>query len=213
MHITRHNTSKIWPIPRKGTKYLVVPSRGKNTSIPLLVAMREMLGIVKTRKELKKILNEKKIKVNGSPIREDKTSLALFDVISISCLNKNYKVTFSEKGKFALEEIKDAETANKICKIIGKKMLNGKKIQINFNDGRNLISKEAVKIGDSAVINFKEKKIEKILPVKEKSKIIVIKGKHLGEIGEIAKVDGNKLIIKDKTKEFETVNKEVIVLS
>ncbi|MBI2628533.1 30S ribosomal protein S4e, partial [Candidatus Pacearchaeota archaeon] len=73
MHITRHNTSKRWPIPRKGTKYLVVPSRGNNDSIPLLIIMREILGIVKTRKELKKILNEKKVKINGLAIKEDKT--------------------------------------------------------------------------------------------------------------------------------------------
>src|SRR3989344_5702124 len=122
MHITRHNTSKTWPIPRKGTKYLVYPSRGNN-SLPLLIAMREALGIVKTRKELKKILNENKILVNGRIIKEDKTSLALFDVISIGSLNKNYKLIFSDKGKFSLVEIKDNEASSKICKIIGKNML------------------------------------------------------------------------------------------
>src|SRR3989338_526136 len=213
MHITRHNTSKRWPIPRKGTKYLVFPSRGNNDSIPLLIIMREILGIVKTRKELKKILNENKILVNGRIIKEDKTSLALFDVISIGSLNKNYKLIFSDKGKFSLVEINDNEASSKICKIIGKNMLKGKKIQINFNDGRNLISKESVNIGDSAIIGFKEKKIEKILPVKEKSKVLIIKGKHLGDIGEIISINNNKITVKNKEREFETVNKEVIVIN
>src|SRR3989344_5551412 len=182
MHITRHNTSKRWPIPRKGTKYLVFPSRGNNDSIPLLIIMREILGIVKTRKELKKILNENKILVNGRIIKEDKTSLALFDVISIGSLNKNYKLIFSDKGKFSLVEIKDNEASSKICKIIGKNML-------------------------------KEKKIEKILPVKEKSKVLIIKGKHLGDIGEIISINNNKITVKNKEREFETVNKEVIVIN
>ncbi len=213
MHITRHNISKRWPIPRKGTKYLVVPSRGNNNSIPLLIVMREILGIIKTRKELKKILNEDKIKVNEKISKEDKTSLTLFDVISVENLNKNYRLTFSNKGKFSLMEIKDNEASSKICKIIGKKMLKGKKIQINFNDGRNLITKESVNIGDSAIINFNERKIEKILPVKEKSKIMVIKGKHLGKIGEITQINNEKINVKSKDMEFETVNKEVIVVN
>ncbi|MBI2628780.1 hypothetical protein HYW74_01720, partial [Candidatus Pacearchaeota archaeon] len=180
---------------------------------PLLIIMREILGIVKTRKELKKILNEKKVKINGLAIKEDKTSLALFDVISIENLKKNYKLTFSKMGKFSLAEIKENEISGKICKVIGKKMLKGKKIQINFNDGRNLISRESANIGDSAIINFKEKKIEKILPVKEKSIVMVIKGKHLGEVGEIINVNNDKLTIKEKDKEFETVKKEVIVIN
>ena len=92
-------------------------------------------------------------------------------------------------------------------------MLKGKKIQINFNDGRNLISKESVNIGDSAIIGFKEKKIEKILPVKEKSKVLIIKGKHLGDIGEIISINNNKITVKNKEREFETVNKEVIVIN
>ena len=67
---------------QKGTKYLIVPSHSKKSGIPLLIVMREVLKLVNTRKELKKILLENKVLVNNKPIREENYSLVLFDTLT-----------------------------------------------------------------------------------------------------------------------------------
>jgi small subunit ribosomal protein S4e len=213
MHVTRQNINKSWPIARKGTKYIVVPSHSPNDGLPLLIIMRDILEIVKTRKELNRILYEKKVEVNDKPVRNDNYTLLLFDTLSLKGQNKFYKVNYTEGGKLGVEEIKEKDVGEKISKVISRKILKGNRMQLNFNDGRNILSKEKVKIGDSVIIKLKEGKIEKVLPIKEKAKVLIIKGKHRGHSGEITKVEDKKAEIKSEGKILETKTDELIVLN
>lgn len=213
MHLTRVASSKFLPIPRKGTKYLVVPSHNSQTGIPLVIVMRDVLKLVKSKKELKKILLEKKIKVNEREVKEVNQTLLLFDTIKIDCMDLSYRVTYSENKKITLEKIDKKESNFKIVKVTNKKILKNNKQQINFNDGRNILSNEKVNTGDSIRINLTENKIEKILSIKEKSKSMVIKGKHIGKTGEISKIEGQEITIKTKDGEIKTNEKEIIVLN
>jgi small subunit ribosomal protein S4e len=69
MHLKRNQASKRWPIPRKGTKYVAVPLHNKHNSIPIVIVLRDLLKIGKSKKEIKKILLENKIKINGKIIK------------------------------------------------------------------------------------------------------------------------------------------------
>ena len=181
MHTIRATISKVWPIPKKGTKYVVVPSHNKKFGVPLLIILRDILGFVKTRKELKKILIEKKVIVNCRTIKEENRTLLLFDTLKLKELNKYYRITFSESGKAVMKEISEKECMVKICKIVNKKLMKGKKVQLNFNDGTNILSNEKANVGDCVLINLESKKIEKIIPIKEKSHVLIIKGKYIGK--------------------------------
>ena len=189
MHLKRNKIPKTWPIQRKGTTFVVVPSHNKSNGIPFLIILRDILKITKSRKEVKNILNEGKVKINGKLIKDEKYSVGLFDNLTIG--EKNYRFIFSENGKIKFDEISEKETEHKIVKVIGKKILAGNKIQINFSDGRNLITKEKLKTGDSVKLNLKEKKIEKVLEMKEGAECFVIGGKHLGKIGKVYKIEKN----------------------
>lgn len=213
MHITRQAISNKWPIKRKGTKYLVVPSHNIKDGLPLLVIMREILGFVKTKRELKRVLNENKILVNNKKTKDEGRTLLLFDTLSLKDENKFYKLNYSSRGKLNVEEINEKEANYKVSKIINKHILRGNKTQLNMNDGINLISKEKINVGDSVLFNFKEKKIEKVIPVKEKAKVLIIKGKHTGETGEINEIKNGKFYLKSKDKIFEIKSNEFIVLN
>ena len=86
MHSKRLTISNLWSIPKKGNKFIVVAKNKNILGIPILVAMRDILKHVQTRKELKKILLEKKVEVNGVPIKDDRYSLLLFDTIGLPSL-------------------------------------------------------------------------------------------------------------------------------
>lgn len=199
-HMKRQNTPKNWPIPRKGTKFVVRPNFGNEKGLPLLIVLRDVLKMAKTRKEVKKALHAKNILINGKVVKDEKNSLMLFDVMTIIPSNKNYRLELSENGKFKVEEIKSNEANKKVTKVIGKKTLKGKKFQLNFIDGRNLLSDIKCKVNDSVLIEFKNKKIAKCLELKEKANVVVIAGKHAGESGKIESID-------DKTK-MATINHE-----
>lgn len=218
-HINRQNIGKFWPIPRKGTKYLAVASYNQYESIPLVVVVRDILKIVRNKKELQRLINEKRIKINHKEIRNTNYPVCLFDIINLPDIKKNYKAIFSDKKKMIFEGIPDKEAETKIFKILNKKILAEKKVQINLMHGKNIISKEKVNTGDSILLNLKDNKIIKIIPMEKGKNIFVIKGKHMGEKGKIDSImerGGKTLakIISDKAGK-EKINvwiKNIIVI-
>lgn len=190
MHRTRSEVSKLWPIPRKGTRFIVLATHNNANGIPVLIVLRNMLKIAKTRSEAKRIILGEKVKINGKVIKDEKYPLVLFDILELD--GKKYKIVLKNK-KFSLEDTKDNK---KVAKIIGKTILPGKKTQINLDDGRNFLTQEKIKVGDSAVYNFSDNKIEKIIPLKEGSQIVVISGSHIGEEGKTEKITENLAEVK-----------------
>ena len=188
-HLKRHKVPKTWPIHRKGTTFVVRPNSNLNDGIPVLVLLRDLLGIAQNRKEVKRAIHMKHLLVNGKLVRDEKNGVVMFDTLTIVPAKKSYRLGLSEKGKFVLDEIKEAETGSKVVKIINKKTLKGKKTQLNLSDGRNFISDVKCGVGDSVVIDFKAKKIVKCIPLSKKANVVVFGGKHAGAKGIINKIN------------------------
>lgn len=207
MHLKRQKVPKSWPIPRKGTKYVVRPQFNIKKGAPILIFLRDVLKVAQNRKEVKKAIHNKYILVNDKLVRNEKNTVLLFDKITIIPSKKYYKLNLSEFGKFELKEIKESESHHKIAKIKNKKILRGKKTQLNLSDGRNFLSDIKCNMDDSVIFDFKEGKIEKCLPLKEKVNVIVVAGKHAGKRGVI-----NKMESKRKMAELDVGKRKINVL-
>jgi len=206
MHLKRQEVPKSWPVYRKGTKYVVRPDSNLEAGMPLLVILRDVLKIVQNRKEARRAVFLKQILVNNKIPRDEKSPVLLFDTISLIPAKKNYRLDLSEKGKFKLREINESEVNRKPAKVVNKKILKGKRIQLNLQDGRNFLSDMKCEINDSVLVNFREKKIEKCLPLKEDSKAMVFAGKHSGKRGNIKTLDRKKKIVELETDDKEKIN-------
>ncbi|MDP2925426.1 MAG: hypothetical protein Q8N99_03575 [Nanoarchaeota archaeon] len=216
MYLKRDNIPKFWPIPRKGTKYLAVSKHNCYESIPLVVVLRDILKIVRNNKDVKRLINEKQIQVNYKDIKVTNYPISLFDIITFTKTGECYKATLSEKKKMVFEEIKGKESENKPYKIMNKKVLSDKKIQVNLMHGRNMIIKEKVKTGDTLIYNLKEKKIVKILPMEKGREAFIIEGSHAGYKGKIEDIieRGGKILAKinsDKGK-INVWSKNIIII-
>ncbi|SRR3989344_2791763 len=213
MHLKRQEVPKTWPIPRKGSVYVVRPNSKLTGGIPILVVLRDMLKIAQNKKEVKRAIHMREILVNGRKITDEKHAVSLFDTITIIPMKKNYVVELSEKKKFGLKEIPESESHKKISKVLNKKILKGKKVQINFTDGNNLISDMKCNVNDSVVVNMKNKKEEKCLPLKERAKVLVFEGKHTGENGVVEKInpDHKMVEINSHGKKINVLIKQIIV--
>ena len=194
MHLKRQKVPKNWPIYRKGTKYLVRPGFDIAGGVPILVVLRDMLKIAQNRKEVKKALYERNILLNNRPLKDEKNNVLLFDVVKIVPSGKNYRLGLTEKGKIRIEEINEKESNKKISKIINKTLLKGKRTQLNLSDGRNFLSEIKCHSNDSVLIDLKEGKIEKCIPLKEDAEIFVFAGKHAGKKGIVKKLTPEKKI-------------------
>jgi len=195
MHLKRQKVPKSWPIHRKGTKYVVRPTFNIKNGVPVLIFLRDMLKVAQNRKEVKIALHNKHVLLNDKPVKNEKNSILLFDKINLVPAKKYYNLSLSEHGKFEAEEIKESEAHQKITKIINKKILKNKKTQLNLIDGINSISEIKCAMSDSIIFDFKQKKIIKVLQLKEKSKVIVFAGKHTGKKGTIKKINSEKKMV------------------
>jgi len=214
MHLKRQKAPKNWPIYRKGTKYVARPRSNLEKGVSLLIVLRDMLKIVQNRREAKRAIHFQHILLNNRPARDEKESILLFDTIKIIPVKKSYMLDLTENGKITVSEIKEAESGKKVAKIINKKILKGKKIQVNLSDGRNFISDIKCSTNDSALISLEKKKIEKCIPLKESAEIIVFAGKHAGKRGTVTKIDNEKKMaeIKTKDKKINVLIKQVMAI-
>ncbi|MEK6741678.1 MAG: hypothetical protein AABX91_01475 [Nanoarchaeota archaeon] len=214
MHLKRQEVPKSWPIYRKGTKYVVRPEFDAQRGVPFLIVLRDMLKIVQNRKEAKRAIHLRQVLMNNKQVSDEKNSVTLFDTVTILPSKKHYRMDLLDGGKFSLTEIKEGEANHKIVKLTNKKTLKGKKIQLNCEDGMNFISDMRCNVNDSVLVNFKEKKVEKCIPLREGSEVFVFSGKHSGKSGFLKKMYKEKGIseidIEGKTisvliKQFMTI--------
>ena len=213
-HMKRQVVPKNWPVNRKGTTFVVKATSNLRTGIPVLVAMRDILKVANSRKEVKRAIYEKHLSLNNKPIKEERQAVVLFDVLKISPTKKQYKLILTEKGKFTLMEIPEKESLSKVSKVVNKKILKGKKSQLNLSDGRNYLSEIKCNTNDSVIIDFKENKIKECLPLREKAKVFIFAGKHSGKTGTIEKLKLERKMASIKTEQnkLNVLIKQLIVI-
>lgn len=214
MYMKRLAMPKTWPLPKKGCKYVMKPLAGKsiNFCMPVTIILRELLGIAKTSREVKRIIQDKGVLVNNKVINDKAYPIAFFDVISLPKINKYYRINLNETGKLCLEELNEKNAFKKYYKIISKTAIKKNRIQINFQDG-NLIAEKNFggKVNDCVVMDMQTKKIIKILPFEEKQFVVIIGGKHVGEEGIIEKIEDNAITVKTKSGKLKTIKKNLFI--
>lgn len=207
-HLKRVATPKSWSILRKENKYVTRPNAGAHiyshaTSLNTLV--KEFIGLANTTKEVKKMLHEGLIFVDGKKRNDEKHNVGFMDVISFPKIKKSFRVTLSEKGKIKTIEISEKEANQKVSRIIGKKIVKGGKYQIELEGGKNiLIDKNDYAVGDSLLIELPTQKIMQHLSLAKDATIIVYEGKYAGTVGTLENVEGNEVLVKAKDKTFNT---------
>tara|TARA_Y100000310_G_scaffold327640_1_gene394322 strand:+ start:1803 stop:2504 length:702 start_codon:yes stop_codon:yes gene_type:complete len=187
-HLKRLNAPKSWPIERKSTKWVSKPRPGGQKlirTISINTIMKELLKVVNTSKEVKLSLNKGLIKVDGIVRKDIHFPVSVMDVISIK--EDNYRLLINSKGKLFLNPLKKTDAKLKPKKIIGKKVLKGKKLQLNFIDGTNLISKDS-KLKVSDTILFDQNKEKESLNFEKGVLVYLIEGNQIGKVGVLKEI-------------------------
>lgn len=187
-HIKKTKMPKTWPVPRKGKRkrFIAIPSHSTNKGISLLFLIRDVLGLAKTRKEVRIMTFGGMVKINNKVRTDENFPVNVLDVVCLSAGKEErfYRLEIVNK-KFTLVEIDAKDADSKVVKIIGKKILSGGKVQMNLRDGQNFLSDAKFNVGDSAVLDTKKNVVKKILELKKGAHVEIIIGKHAGKKGEI----------------------------
>ena len=189
-HLKRIFAPSTWPIARKGYTYIAKPSRGPHTlatSMPLNVILTQILKVVKTTREVRKILQNKFVLVNHKVCNDSKFPVGIMDVLTFVPLKKNYRMLFSETGKFTFQEISEAQSKLLFKQITGKTLLKKGVLQLNFGDGTNLlVDKDDYKVGDSLI--FSGGSLKKHLKLEKGCTIYLVGGTQTGKYGVLESV-------------------------
>ncbi|MDD3042072.1 MAG: 30S ribosomal protein S4e [Methanosarcinaceae archaeon] len=218
-HQKRLSIPKSWKFGKKANKWVTATRSGPHSrehSLPLGVIIRDILKLVDNRKEGKRILAESKILVDGIPRKDVKFPVGLFDVISIPPMDVAYRVLQDEKGRLTLHKLSEPG-ANKLCRIDNKTTISGGKVQLNLNDGTNILGSNDYKTKDSLILSIPDKQVVKRLEYKVGNLAMVVGGQHSGEIGTIKEIrevksSRHNTVLISGDQEFETIEPYVIVI-
>ena len=209
-HIKRIAAPKTWPVRKKESKYLMKPKAGKNLDLclPICIILRDVLNLVKTKHEFKKVLNDKDIYVNNKIVKEANHPVGFFDIISIPRIKKHYRLEISANKKITALEIDEKDSHNKPYKVIGKTILKGGRLQLNLYEGANFIGgkdeMKKIKVNDSVLVDMAKNNIIKHIPLQTGSFAWITKGKHIGKNGRITDVDDDFVTIKTDNRQIKT---------
>ncbi len=223
-HLMRLVAPKSWIISRKGSKFVTRPNPGAHPlerCMPLNLLIKDILKYAKKTREVKKILNAKKILIDNIPREDFKFGIGLMDVISIPETDEHFRLLLNKHGKFFIQSITKSNANMKPCKIVGKKILKKKKVQLNLFDSRNvLVDKDNYKVGDTVLYDLSSKTIKGLIKFEKGALVYIMHGKYCGNIAVLENVTdyygSQPSTIKLKSKEggeFETLKEYAFVIN
>lgn len=214
-HLKRLAIPRSWPIPKKSNVFITRPSptRSMEFSIPLNMVFRDILKTAKTAKEVKHLLMNNYVFVNGVQVKDIKKVLGLMDVLEIKGTNEAYRMLLDTQGKLVLVKIKESEAKIRPSKLIGKSLLPKGKVQLNFMNGFNIIvEKDSYKVGDVLVLEMPNKKIREHFPLEKGAQIFLFGGNYIGQSGSLVEMDERTVVIKSGKNEFKTSKDYIFVV-
>lgn len=214
-HLKRIAAPKSWKIDRKYSKWILRPNQGSHCldmGLALGIILRDELHMAPTMDAVKKALKSNEVLVDGQRRKDHRHMVGLFDVITIPLVKKQYRLVFDSQGRLTIREIKASESSLKPCKIVGKSVLSGNKIQFHLHDGRNITSAEKAKVGDTFVISLPEGKVKEVLPLQGGVFVFLTRGKHRGDTGVLKEIKAAQAVYSRNNEDVETLKEYVFVL-
>ena len=191
-HLKRFKAPKSWPIHPKEDTWTVKPAPGTHAiedSLPLLVIIRDILGLADNSREAKRLINTGNVLIDGRAKKDYKFPVGFMDILSIPKTGEHYRILLDTKGRLTLHPISAEDAEYKLAKIVNKSTIKGGKTQLNLHDGRNVIVEEDEYSGyDVVCLGIPEQEIKENFTFEEGVVVLVTGGKHTGELGKIQEV-------------------------
>lgn len=197
-HLKRLNAPKHWMLDKLTGVWAPRPSTGPHKlreCLPLIVLLRNRLKYALTGREVKMILMNRLVKIDGK-VRTDHTYPAGFmDVISIPQTNENFRLLYDTKGRFVLHKLKDKKEAQYKLARVTRVGVGAKKIPyIVTHDGRTVRYQDPkVKVNDTVKFYITGDNAGQIdddfIKFGVEQKCMVTGGHNIGRVGVISKIE------------------------
>ena len=189
LKVKRAMAPSFWQISRKDKRFVVRTAPGphpKSYSYPLLVVLRDVLGLARTRREALTVLNDGNVRIDGRVVRSEAFPVGLMDVLDLANTGKSYRIVPSS-GRLVPVQVSEKEKYLKLCIVKSKKTTKGSKIGYGLHDGRTIFPEAEVdlKLGDACIIKVPSQEFQSSFRLNKGGLALLIKGERSGEIATI----------------------------
>ncbi len=199
----------------------------KESAIPITMVIRDLLEYADNLSEVKRILHEEKVLVDGRVVRKYDTPVGVMDVVSFKELNEYYRIVPNELGRLVAVQVDEDEAGMKPMKLKDKTLVEGGNLQYNFHDGTNIEidledpmnpEEDVFDTKDSLLMKMPEMEISESFKFEESALAFITRGRNAGRIGKIKEIktiessDPNLVTVEGEDGTFETLEDYVIVI-
>lgn len=190
--VKRQRAPSFWKVRRKHGQFVVRARPGphpKAVCYPLGILLRDVLSVGQTMDEVKGILNDGKVSVDGVVRRAIGWPVGLMDTIDLIPLSQTFRLVPRNRNLLVPVLLsKQSEKSLKLLKVTLKKTIKGNKTQYGFHDGTTLVLTEQYSVGDTCLVDLSNKQIKSHMILKKDSIVLVTKGENAGAIGKIEEI-------------------------
>ena len=125
--------------------------------MPVNLIVRDVLGRAQSAREVRFIVHNELIKVDGRVCKDTRRGVGLMDVLSLG--DEHFRCMLDANGRRYVKILVE-EASWKLVRVEGKTTLKGGKTQLNFHDGRNMLVDDPKEFntGDSIKLSLPDQK-------------------------------------------------------
>lgn len=215
-HLKRLAAPKSWLLDKSGGVYAPRPTPGPHKlkeCIPLCLLLSKKLGYAQNSKEIKHIMKNRMIKINGKVRTDSKFPVGIMDILSIPRTGETYRVLYNTHGRFILHQLENEENFI-ISKVVKKKIGKGKVPHIYTENGNCFRYCDLeIQVGDSVKIDINSRKVIEYLSIAEGNTVYLLRGRNMGCSGVVVGIEKDIVKIRDANdRYFSTLKKNLMVI-
>eukprot|EP00965_Chrysotila_dentata_P257432 6212887-Pleurochrysis_carterae.AAC.2 len=188
-HLKRLNAPRHWMLDKLGGIWAPRPSTGPHKlreCLPLILLLRNRLKYALTGKEVKYILMQRLVKVDGKARTDIKFPAGFMDVIGIEKTDEYFRLLYDVRGRFMVHRISQEESKYKLARVKSLAMGAGGIPHIVTHDGRTIRYPDPlVKANDSVKIDLETGKMTDFIKFETGNLAMISGGKNTGRVGVI----------------------------
>lgn len=188
-HLKRLNAPRHWMLDKLGGIWAPRPSTGPHKlreCLPLIILLRNRLKYALTGKEVKYILMQRLIKVDGKARTDAKYPAGFQDVISIEKTDEYFRLLYDVRGRFAVHRVSNEEAKFKLARVKKLEMGAGGIPYVVTHDGRTIRYPDPlIKAFDTIKLDLETGKIIDFVKFDSGNLAMISGGKNTGRVGII----------------------------
>jgi len=189
LHLKRLDAPKHWMLDKISGKWAPRPRAGPHKlreCLPLIILLRNRLKYALTAREVKYILMQRLIKVDGKVRTDSRFPSGFMDVITIEKTGEHFRLLYDTKGRFSIQRITEEESKYKLTRVEKLQTLPGDVPVLFTNDARTIrYPHPDIKIHDTVKLDIETGKITERIPFEIGNLAMAIGGHNLGRVGVV----------------------------